>query len=270
MAKASNRHYVYIYRDLTRKVQYVGYGGRVFRATSHQSGSHSSKLFTFLNRKKHVLEICGPLGSEEAARAIETALISALEPPLNVSKGPGKWRFRRLGVPERFAERLAEPQLTRQGLLARVRVASRVPCLFVPITGEDFGDGRKGYDVAHPPTDRQILDRMDRWWQVGRFVERWKSSAARCPAVLVGIHGRPGSQVVIGAVRIDHSGWETARPDGGLYPIPNRGPLDLDAFNLRGRRIDRSAGIRFGSFKSQFIVLLDRGGRLSGGGPRSR
>jgi hypothetical protein len=40
-------------------------------------------------------------------RAVETALISALDPRFNRAEGATKHRFRPLGVPENFSERIA-------------------------------------------------------------------------------------------------------------------------------------------------------------------
>ena len=62
------RYFVYVYRDLDGKAQYVGYGGRVLRATSHQSASHNRLLAAFLGRRKFLLEACGPFGSERTGR----------------------------------------------------------------------------------------------------------------------------------------------------------------------------------------------------------
>lgn len=268
MNSASKSHYVYIYRDLDRNPMYVGYGSRATRAVSHQSGSHNPRLDAFLRKARYTLEICGPFRNEATGRALETALISALDPKLNIHPGEGRWQFRPLGVPEHLADRLAQPPLTRRDLLRRCRLASRTPFVFVTVTSDDAEDGRKGYDLTRPPKDKDILVRMDRWWTIGKFVPRWSRSPAHSPAVLVGIHGRPGAQVIIGAVRINWRGWTDPERDGGYYAFPTDGPANLDAFGLRGRRIDRKAGIKFGSFNSQFVVRMAKGGGLSGGYPR--
>ncbi len=126
------RYFVYVYRDLDGKAQYVGYGGRVLRATSHQSASHNRLLAAFLGRRKFLLEACGPFGSERTGRAVETALISALRPRLNRNQGESKWRLWPIGVPENLVERLVSEPLTRKDLLRRCRRSSSVPYLSVP------------------------------------------------------------------------------------------------------------------------------------------
>jgi hypothetical protein len=97
---------------------------------------------------------------------------------------------------------------------------------------------------------------MRAWWQLGVKLRGWRLDPRRSPRVLVGIHGAPGSQIVIGAVRIDPNGWDKVQATDGLWPIPALPTRDLDALRLRGRRIARSANIRFGQFFSQQYVLL--------------
>lgn len=267
MKRSSRSHYVYIYRDADRRPMYVGYGARAARAVSHQSDSHNRGLNAFLKQGRHTLSICGPFRNEATGRAVESALISALDPALNIHPGEGRWQFRPLGVPEHLADRLALPPLKRQDFLRKCRLASRTPFVFVTVNSDDAQDGRKGYDLTKPPKDSEILERMDRWWTIGRFIPRWSRGPAHSPAVLVGVHGRPGAQVIIGAVRIDGKRWAKPERDGGYYAFPTDGPANLDAFELRGRRIDRKAGIRFGSFSSQFVVRMGKSGAISGGYP---
>jgi excinuclease UvrABC nuclease subunit len=100
-------HFVYIYRDLRGRVLYVGYGANSGRGASHQSGSHNPELDAYLRTSAYRAEISGPFGSEEMGRAVETALISALDPRFNRAEGATKHRFRPLGVPENFSERIA-------------------------------------------------------------------------------------------------------------------------------------------------------------------
>ncbi len=40
----SNKHYVYLYRDLAGKTKYVGYGQNVGGALSHTGKSHNHRL----------------------------------------------------------------------------------------------------------------------------------------------------------------------------------------------------------------------------------
>jgi hypothetical protein len=53
--------------------------------------------------------------------------------------------------------------------------------------------------------------------------------------------------------------------DGAFVVVPTKGPHNLDAHELRGRRLSAGASIKFGSWHQQFFVIFDRKGRLSGG-----
>ena len=105
-------HCVYIYRDEKGKIRYVGYGKSLERATSRNRGK---EMLRFLDQGKYTLELAGPYGYPETGQAVETALISLLEPDLNSKKAPGptSLRFRPLGVPGVFSERLATSLLKR-------------------------------------------------------------------------------------------------------------------------------------------------------------
>jgi hypothetical protein len=62
-------------------------------------------LRSFATKGKVSVEICGPFRSADDALSVETALISAHRPDLNVNPGRTVWRFRPLGVPKKFADR---------------------------------------------------------------------------------------------------------------------------------------------------------------------
>lgn len=248
------QYFVYLYLDERERVRYVGYGRETARASSHLAGSHNEGLDRFLAARKYRLEIAGPFDSEETGRAVETALISALKPDLNVDPGQSRWRFRPLGVPLVYADRLSEVELTPRDFLA-VQGTNPVPILFVIVSTLDFEDGRAGYDPTHPLGDDQLQDRLERWWQIQRFLSLWAEHPSDSPGLLVGINGSPGRQLVIGSARIDRSAWASAeREKGGFVRIPLEEPIDLDVFSLRGRRVSRSAGLRFGSFMSQHFI----------------
>lgn len=260
------RHYVYLYRDLNSKPRYVGYGETTDRAVQHLSLSHNDNLNAFLKSQKFTLEIAGPFENEEMARGIETALISAMRPDCNVDAGQRRWRFRPLGVPENFAERLSLAPLMREAFLKH-----KESFLFVKISDKNFeeedGNDRPGYNPASPPSDEQILNRMNKWWQLGTHIERWKSGGENNPIVLIGINGRPGGQFIVGSVFIDRDNWDKVKCDGGLCTIPTVKTPNLDALGLRGRRISREANIKFGAFASQIIFILNSDGTTIGGNP---
>lgn len=247
-------NYVYIYRDRAGKARYIGYGEKITRAVSHVTGSHNKALNDFLSADQYNLEIAGPFTTEEMARAVETALISAIKPDLNVDPGQTIWRFRPLGVPEEYADRLILPPLTRKDLSQSEDGAQSV--MLVKISDKDFEDKRKGYDPANPPSDDEILERFEKWWQVGRFVEEWSEFPTQSPRLLIAVNGKPGRQIIIGAVFTAQNQWLEAERDGALRKIPTQGPQNLDAQQLRGRRIDANAGVRFGSWTSQFFNIV--------------
>lgn len=261
---APTGHHVYVYRDIKGKIRYVGYGRKIDRATSR---NRSAAMLAFLAQGKYTLEMAGPYGSKEAGIAVETALIAMVRPDLNSRKAPGPThlQFRPLGVPETFSKRLAAPQLSKADLIAKELAC---PMLFVRIGNLNFegDDPRRGYSLDKPPSDPEILARMDRWWQLGRHVNIWKTSPQLSPKILVGVTGPPAHRIIIGAVAIDQKGWRTAEPiKGKLYKIPTLARPNLDAHKLRGRLLSPDIDIKFGSIMSQFFVILECDGQIVGG-----
>jgi hypothetical protein len=180
-------HFVYIYRDERSKARYVGYGRSTARAVSHTAGSHNAGLNTFLAKQQFLVQIAGPYESEAAGRAVETALISALEPDLNIDPGQSRWRFRPLGIPVKYADRGTQGDLLLQDFIA-LQGARPVPALFVIVT-DKYLDGRIGYNIAAPPTDAQIRQRVEKWWKLGKYLGTWAASPDDSPGLLLGIHG---------------------------------------------------------------------------------
>jgi hypothetical protein len=262
---ASGReHYVYIYRDARDRIQYVGYSKSTDRPTVHLTGSHNDGFDEFLKARQYRLEIAGPFGDARTARAVETALISALKPECNISPGETRWRFRPLGVPLAFADRQVEPELLFEDILA-AQGEYRTPVLFVIVSGVDLGDDRVGYNPADPPSDQDIRVLVDHWWQLQRFLPGWTADPASSPGLLIGIHGSPGRQSIIASLRINCEGWADAETiAGGMLRVPLVDPPDLDAFSLRGRRVSREAGLKFGGVSAQFFVRLGADGKVIG------
>lgn len=263
----TSAHFVYLYRDERGRPRYVGYGERPDRASSHLTGSHNPGLAEFVQRGKFSIEVAGPYDTEKIGRTVETALISALKPDLNVVQGSSLDRFRPLGVPPEFGLRLSMPPLCRGDFLV-AQGSTPSPVIFVSVGTRDFGDGRVGYDLASPPRDEQILERVDRWWQLKSSIPSWISSPEDSPGLLVGIHGRPGAQFVIASVLIARDQWSGAEPfpyGEGKVRVPVLPTPNLDGFELRGRRIHRDAGIAFEGVAAGFFSILDRNGVLTGG-----
>jgi hypothetical protein len=252
-----SHHYVYLYRDLNGKPRYIGYGMSAERAISHAYRSHNTALRSFLAARQYRLEIAGPYGTEEIARAVETGLISALNPSYNRDPGRKEWRFRPLGVPLAFADRLIMEPLTENDLLQLGNGIGPYPILFVYINSQDFDDGRVGYNLANPPTDDAILVRIDRWWQLRAHVEQWTADPAHSPGLLVGVTGRPSNRFIVGAVEVDRTRWRlTGRDGASLYQVPTLGTSNLDVFDLRGRRISADVNIRFSNRRDQHFFIF--------------
>ncbi len=247
-------HYVYVYRDEKSKVRYVGYGKGTDRPTSL---AHGEAFVAFIKRGKYTLEVAGPYGSKDTGLAVETALIGSLRPDLNSTKAPGpkRWQFRPLGVPERYAKRLSEPPLTRKDFTSN-GIGGRGPIIFVRIGSQNFDD-RKGYSLSEPPSDEEILARMEAWWQLGPSVDKWIANPERSPRALVCVTGPPTHRIIVAAVAIDRKGWKKTPPETGkLYKVPTPSEPNLDWGHLRGRLLSPEANIKFGAIRPHFFVIL--------------
>ncbi len=162
-----HNHFVYLYRNKDGSPLYVGYGESPQRAISHISKTHNVELEKHLKKGRYNLEIAGPFESRDIALTVETALISAMRTTCNVAQGQNRWRFRPLGVPLDQAERPHEEKLTFAELKEKAGKKYLFPVLFVRINDEFFEeDGRPGYDLSNLPPDKDILARIDRWWQL--------------------------------------------------------------------------------------------------------
>jgi len=261
-------HYVYIYRDKgSREIRYVGYGREATRASSHKRGTHNADLESLIQTGKYALEIAGPYESKEVGLQVETAIITAVNPRANISKGQREFRFRPLGVPGRYAHRLEENPITA----AELGNISDGSSLCVNITNKAFiNDDRAGYDPANPPNDIDIFDRVVKYWAIGSHVEGWSRKPESAPKVLLGINGSPGSQVIIASIKIDRtrlndSSYKTNH--GFIVPAHSNGsnPKGLDACQLRGRHIDPQSNLAFNSISSQLFAIIDREGNIHGG-----
>jgi len=137
------------------------------------------------------------------------------------------------------------------------------PVLFVIVNDRNHADHRIGYNPASPPTDEEI---RVRWWQLARRLPAWASDPGSRPGLQIAIFGSPGRQMVVASARIDRQRWPDVEPwREGKIQVPLLEPVHLDAFGMRGRRVDRETGIRFGGILAQFYMLLSLKGSLSGG-----
>ncbi len=255
----SKKHFVYLYRDRKGKPRYIGYGSEIARALAHQKDTHSEKLRPFVRKGELILEIAGPFGSRGTGLAVETALISAMKPDCNVSPGKKSCRFRPIGIPEEYADRLSEAPLSISRLRAIVP-ANKFPVMFVYIGNQDFSDGRKGYSLAKPPDEKSILSRLEKYWFIGRRLKQWAEDPSTSPGVLVGVSGPPAARIIIASALIERSRWRDSILNNEKQIVPTFPTRDLDAFNLRGRHIAPSMGIRFNSFRPQQYKILNSDG----------
>lgn len=251
---SNSENYVYLYRDSSGNPVYVGQGKNPARAISLNRREAFLEWLT-VHKGKYKLEIIGPLDSPTMADAIETSIISACLPApalklFNIHPGRSRFQFRPFGVPAKYVERTAT-ELSDIDLKSIVEKFGNI--LFVRINQVDFtdGPGRRGYDLANPPSDGEIRARIESWWQLANRLERWSSDPRSSPALLVGVTGGPKSQSVIGSALIDRKKWGQAlKGKNGLITVPLKG-LSLDAGKLRGVRIAPEVGLKFGSFRQQ-------------------
>lgn len=242
-------HFVYLYRDQSGKPRYVGYGENSKRAMSHMSQTHNLTLEELLESERFRLEVAGPFESRDTALAVETALISALkfDDLANVSEGSEAHRFRPMGVPLEFASRWDLPPLNSAELREVLNAQDSPQFLCVLIKNVDFGDGRGTFDPANPPQEKKVLARIQKWWPLRQKAKIWSENPSQSPAILLGVHGKPGAQFIIASVFINCDGWSEiiASPDNASrFEVPISS-TDLDAAELRGRRIVYDAGLKF-------------------------
>jgi len=253
-------HFVYLYRTPAGVPVYVGYGHQAERAVSHRGSSHNAELRAWLDKATFELQIAGPYRDESEAKAVESALISALAPRFNRSPGDGP-AFVPLGVPAGLSCRVQlEPLTIRQiGKLAD-------GALIVYLAPGDFlKDGRRKFDAAQP-ADEDAVANIERSWDIGPLQAHWQRFPSSAPRTLIGVHGKPKHRFIVGALTIDvprlgESGlertadrWATTR---WQIPLVNR--LELDVGGLRGRRVE---GIKFGQFSHQLHIWVDRHGTV--------
>ncbi len=261
----SPQYYVYVYRDSNRNPKYVGQGQYVGRSLQQFRKSHNLELERWL--KKHgadaSVEIIGPLGSKLLADRMETALISLLagspKQLFNRSGGPSEYRFRPFGVPKKFAAR-TEIQLKRLDFVNLWEEYG--PILFVKISEKNFPGRGRGYDLVSIPTDDQIRDRIEKYWQLSVRGKGWIEAPERAPGILVSVFGGPGEQLIIGACRIEKKGWADALAGGkGGIVVPIKENASLDAGQLRGKRISRNFGLRFAPRRAEFFQIFSGSGK---------
>ena len=245
-------HFVYIYRDASGKVCYIGYGQSSEQAFENMAQTHNKRLRELVNSKSLTLEIAGPFDSENTALAVESALLSALVPGAASARGETIHRFRPLGISPQYAQRFAMAPLNRDDLIEILDEANSPSFLCVHVENIDFPDEngvlRRGYEPSNPPTDAEIANRVKRFWLLETKLEDWTRNPMQSPAILLGIHGDLDHQFVIASIATDRENWDKAArfaEDETRYEVPIKENLGLDVAALRGRRISRKVGLKF-------------------------
>lgn len=262
--EVDNGHYVYIYRNQNNdKVRYVGRGKKATRAVQHQNKSHNKNLEDWLQKNKYKLEISGPYGDNETAIAVESALISALNPDFNMRKESTQYSFRPLGVPNKYVSRLQKEPLGLNELFKN----NTQRILLVKVTDKKLRDERVGYQLDNPPNDSDIVARVEKYWLLGssEYREQWICNRNESPTLLLGVTGSPGNQIIVASLEIDTKSWgsviESEKMKNAIsVPLKNR--ENLDKYSLRGYRLDKGANIKFKQYKKGQYILIDKNERL--------
>jgi hypothetical protein len=258
-------HFVYLYRDIEGRPVYVGRGGEISRAEGHALGTHNAGLAQLIAKGVYTLEIAGPYGSIETSAAVEAALISALRvsatPRLtNIAPGDGP-KFVPLGVPLALAERGAAQPLSIEEV---GRMTGGILLVRQSSSGVFSLDAsRAKYDPAHLD-EGVVRDNILRYWKLAPLLRLWKKTG-EWPLVIAGLAGPTKRRYVTGALR---TVWDDNFPLHHKRGFEVGGTGDLDAFDLRGRRVENA---RFGQFNIAHHIWVDGKGVVrymvpSGGG----
>lgn len=255
-------HFVYLYQSSRGRVVYVGYGRQTRRSMAHPQAGHA-EFRKWLKANAHEVRIAGAYRDAEEAKAVEAALISALEPMFNRAPGDGP-RFVPLGVPLELAGRARMAPLTPKQIGKRARGALIV--YLAP--GELLADGRKKFDPSQPVDDDAVRN-AERWWQIGNLQDRWAEHPAETPNRLIGVHGRIGHRFIVASLKIDRRrlGDESLRSprNRARWQVPLVDRTDLDSSGLRGRRVD---GVQFGPMSHELHIWVDHDGIVRHPKPR--
>lgn len=254
----NSEHFVYLYSTHAGKPIYVGYGKDVSRALSHASSSHNKQLERWLKNNKHDLKVCGPYRDEKEAKNIEAAMISSLHPRFNKVPGSGP-KFLPVGVPPKLWER---PRMKPLTISQIGRITNGA--LLVFLAGDTiFDDGRTTFDPGLP-LDRDAVSNIEKRWDIGSLLEKWKQSPKNAPNTLIGIHGAIGHRFIVGALKIDRANlgdprYKTFKGNQNRWQIPLTDRTELDEHELRGRLV---TDVKFGRLSHLLHIWVDNNGRV--------
>lgn len=250
---ANSERCVYLYRSTRdQRIRYVGRGASPARAVGHTGGTHNPGLARLIESGAYTIEIAGPYTSARDAALVEAALLSALRLKTadadltNRVAGDGP-RFRPLGVPHNFADRLALPPLSVSEIGRITGGALLVRNSF----GNDLEPGRPRLDPVNPQ-DSIVRENIRRYWLLEPVRPGWIARPASAPRVLIGAAGPPTHRYIAGAALIDIKRLATT-PDREV-PLIKDESADLDACKLRGRLI---FDLRFDQGRQSHFIWVD-------------
>lgn len=251
---SQDKYYCYLYRDQkTHKVLYVGYATYADRALT--PGHNEDVLALGKGQRSFDIWIAGPYDSEETARNIEAALVSAISPELNRIEQPGI-KFGPLGLPSSLVGRRAMPELDVHDIGRMCGGAIVVYCNFT----SELKSGKPKLTLTNFSDDVVFANIQDHW-HVKKFQKQWIEEPESSPRTLVAVQGPTSDRFIVGAAQINVGGWATTpapKWQPSLRRIPLHHEMGLDNHQLRGRR----AKVKFGAGPANYIMVVDKDGRV--------
>lgn len=249
-----DKYYCYLYRDkATQKILYVGYATYADRALT--PGHNDDVIALGKSDKQFDIWIAGPYESETAARNIEAALVSAVGPELNRIEQPGI-KFGPLGLPGSLVGRRAQPELDVRDIGRACGGAIVVYCNFT----SELKTGKPKLTLTNF-SDDVVIANVQEYWYIKKFLKQWIADPSSSPRALVAVQGPTSDRIIAASAQIDVASWgsATAAPwDKSVHRIPLNVEAGLDNFELRGRR----ANVKFGAGKANYVMVVDKNGRV--------
>jgi hypothetical protein len=249
MENSIDKYFCYIYRQSKDgRVIYVGYATDASRAYTDGHNERVKKFVT--SGEKYEISISGPYRDEQEARNVEAALVSAINPEFNLIDQPGM-RFRPLGIPKELAKRSTEETLDAHEL---GRLTGGCIIVYCNLTTELMSGEAKVGPTSF--SDETIFNNIKGHWGVKKFLDTWGNDPSQSPTTLVAVQGNVKDRIVIGSAHVDVNGWASTPPapwDARFYEIPLLMDQGLDAFELRGRKVN----IKFGAGTTNSTMVID-------------